>query len=137
VFISMNETAGLPLANKGIGSDCSGLLDTISSWILPHSMSQSSEIQGVEWLCEPDGKSLNEQLMNALAKMVDTSFVVSKERGHVIVFLHGSFIGVIGTNQGIIYADAIYAIKRLRHMVNRGKVRVIRWHLELWQPHAN
>ncbi|MDR2776836.1 MAG: hypothetical protein LBB17_02220 [Puniceicoccales bacterium] len=136
VFKCMNETAGTPPAYRCVGFDCSGLLHAISSWTLPHSTSQLYDIQGVECLCELDGKSSNEELANALAKMTDTDFVVSKESGHVIVFLHGSFIEAMGMNYGIVYTDVTHAIERLRHMVNKGKVRVIRWHPELLERHA-
>ncbi|MDR1528427.1 MAG: hypothetical protein LBS22_02470 [Puniceicoccales bacterium] len=136
VFKYMNKAAGTPPAYKCVGFDCSGLLHAVSSWTLPHSTSQLYDIQGVKCLCELDGKSSDEELADALAKMVDTDFVVSKESGHVIVFLHGSFIEAVGINYGIVYTDATHAVERLRRMVNRGKVRVIRWHPELLERHV-
>jgi hypothetical protein len=114
-----------------VGFDCSGLLHSISSWTLPHSTVQLYDLRNVECLCELDHESSDEELADALAKMVDTDFVVSKEAFHVIISFHGGFIEGKGMARGIVFTSDAHAMERLKTLISKGKVRVIRWHPEL------
>jgi hypothetical protein len=120
-----------------VGFDCSGLLHMISSWTLPHSMSQLYDFSKGQCLCELDADSSDGELREALASMLDTDFVVFGRRhplgfdGHVLVYFRGGFIEARNYNLGVIYTGGSGAMDRLRGMTKRGKVRIIRWHPEL------
>jgi hypothetical protein len=113
-----------------IGLDGTGLLHMVSGWMLPHNTELLYGTLIGKCLHEFDRDVTDEELRGALSSMMDTDFVVLP-RGYVVVFWRGGFLEAMGKNTGIKYTDAADAIAVLRAMVNRGRMRIIRWHPDL------
>ncbi|MDR2779204.1 MAG: hypothetical protein LBB16_02875 [Puniceicoccales bacterium] len=129
-FVCKNSNGQENIAYRCVGFDCSGILHSISSWVLPHSTEQLYNFSKGKCLYELNEKTSDDELLKALESMKDTDFVVCP-RVHVIISLHGGFIEAKGRNYGIVYTDADHALERLKNLAKGGIIRVIRWHPEL------